>query len=550
MRAKQHLSWAVAAGAVLIALVGFTGCNNCTSCTITPIWDHYRGSTLRGGFQLFADGLADANQVNNLHVGWPSAFHPQNAGAFYASPIVYHGKVYIGNSNGYFYCVDSGTGHQSWVYPRQDLGEAPLVQQFIGNPSSHGIASSAAIGIVGSTTAVIFGAPDTRSGGFGDGHLFALNADTGTLIWESDTVAHLTGLTSGSTSEMHEQIGYSAPLVWNNHIYIGIADHGDNPIQNGKVVAVRLADGHIDPGFSFSSTSTRGGGVWSSVAAFDTGLFVTTGNSRCWNGGCQSEPNPNRGLSLLRLDQNTGAVVWQLQPVPFALDDDPDWASGPTVTLGGSPVMVVSTPKDGWTWAVATDPAGGGGPNVLWSFPPGPWTHGGFHPGDGTVHGDDPRYLKPGAAWGGVYVGSMGGYDTMTALAAGLQRLTALNVSASDAQRVRWIKDIPGTTPFGSTYPLGPVTVTQQMYFVGTNMGHVVAIADPDIHPALGNRCEDPEIPSPSCVASGHRLVPDPWIKDVALPAGSSDGIFGEPALAEDRVFVATVAGNVYMLEP
>jgi hypothetical protein len=44
------------------------------------------------------------------------------------------------------------------------------------------------------------------------------------------------------------------------------------------------------------------------------------------------------------------------------------------------------------------------------------------------------------------------------------------------------------------------------------------------------------------------RLVPDPVIlKDIALPGAS--GIFGEPALVGDRVFVADTGGKVFMMD-
>lgn len=61
---------------------------------------------------------------------------------------------------------------------------APLCSQFTCNPSSQGIASSAAITKVGGTDAVIFGAPDPSVGtALGEGRLFALNAATGAVIW-------------------------------------------------------------------------------------------------------------------------------------------------------------------------------------------------------------------------------------------------------------------------------------------------------------------------------------------------------------------------------
>lgn len=167
--------------------------------------------------------------------------------------------------------------------------------------------------------AVIFGAPDLSFGStLGEGRLFALNAATGAEIWKSGVVARLTGTTGGSTV-LHEQIGYSSPVVAGNRVYIGVANHCDNPIQKGRVVAVRLADGVVDGSFSYCGAggcadNTRGGGVWSSVAAFGD-LYITTGNSN--NGG--PEPSPNHGLSMLRLNAGTGAIVWKFQPVPYAL---------------------------------------------------------------------------------------------------------------------------------------------------------------------------------------------------------------------------------------
>jgi hypothetical protein len=40
---------------------------------------------------------------------------------------------------------------------------------------------------------------------------------------------------------------------------------------------------------------------------------------------------------MLRVDDKTGAIIWQFQPVPYALDDDPDWSAGrfPGVPIAG-----------------------------------------------------------------------------------------------------------------------------------------------------------------------------------------------------------------------
>jgi len=497
-------------------------------------WDTFRHDAERSGNQAEYSALADPAKIPNLKVTW--TFTPPGAAGFRGSPIVHDHKVFIGNGNGYVYALNERTGALLWQYP----GGTPLTSTFTCNPSSYGIASSAAFARVAGKEAVIFGAPDRSSGAhLGDGHLIALDAEHGTLLWESPAVAQVTG---SGPNDIHEQIGYSAPLVFRDRVYIGVADHCDDPIQNGKVVAVHLDDGHLDTAFHYVSTSTRGGGVWNSVAAWKD-LFVTTGNTA---NGNTSQPAINHGLSLLRLDRGTGAVMWQHQPVPYALDDDPDWAAGAVVMHTSCGHLVTSQQKDGWAWSVDAHTG-----KVRWAFPTGPWASGGFVPADGTYHGDTD-YKRPGAAWGDVYVATVGGLDTTTNLSGGYRQLHALNVCAPDNRRVRWIKDVPATSS-GGPYPLGPPTLTHGIIYVGTSEGHLVVIADPQIVPAAGWRCSDPNVPGPICALLGSfgsviRLVPDPTVlKDIALPGAS--GIFGEPVLVGDRVLVADVGGNVYMLD-
>jgi outer membrane protein assembly factor BamB len=509
-------------GATLIALSG------CASD-----WPAFRHNILRSANQLNATAVSDPTRVSSLQigVGWP--FQPPGAAAFRASPIVYNGRVYIGNGNGRFYALDAVTGALLWQYP--PLASPALTSSFTCNPSSVGIASSATIARIGGTDAVIFGAPDPTVGSaLGEGRLFALNAVTGAVIWKSPVIAHLTGLGPGDT---HEQIGYSSPLVFNDRVYVGIADHCDDPIQRGKVVAVRLDTGAVDGAFSFVSTGPpRGGGVWSSVAAWIGGLYVTTGNVNI--GG--PEPVPNHGLSLLRLNPNMGSIIWKFQPVPYVLDGDPDWSAGATVMLASCGTLIASTMKDGWTYAVNEGSGAPGPPSVKWVFPPHPIP---FTMADGTVH-SDTRYLRPGAAWGDVYITMTGGLNVTTSVTSGYRRLHALNACASEADRIRWIIDVPGAS---GVYALGPATVSRGIVFVGTNSGRLIVIADPSIWPGAGWRCSNPDVPNATCLANGFTFVPEPSV----LANIQLDGqILTEPAVANGRVYVGTNAGKLYMLAP
>jgi hypothetical protein len=52
---------------------------------------------------------------------------------------------------------------------------------------------------------VIFGALDPAAEShFGSGRLFATDVKTGSLVWASDVVAHMSACTPRSTSELHE----------------------------------------------------------------------------------------------------------------------------------------------------------------------------------------------------------------------------------------------------------------------------------------------------------------------------------------------------------
>src|SRR5262249_15458194 len=129
-------------------------------------------------------------------------------------------------------------------------------------------------------------------------------------------------------------------------------------------------------------------------------------------------------------------------------------------------------------------------------------------------------YLRPGAAWDDVYIVQTGGLTVTTDAYEGFRHLYALNACATDANRIRWIKDVPNSS--GGQYSLGPPTVTRGIIFVGTDAGHLVIIADPSIVPADGTRCENPSVTTADCAANGFPLVSDPHVlDDIDLGAGA-----------------------------
>ena len=338
--------------------------------------------------------------------------------------------VFIGGVNGVFYALDAASGALIWQYPRATDPNPALLGSCgaggYGGYGTYGIATGATFAVIGGQNAVIFGAPDpSAEGGLGSARLFAFPL-SGPLpdpnqpwIWESDVVAQVTGCSPGNTppGELHERIAYSSPLVLGDTVYVGIHDTGDNPIQQGRVVAVDLNTGH-KTGFKFIGAGNApddgytGGGVWNALATDGTDVYFTTGNKQPapWckppygpdNCPLQTEPPNNYGLSMIRVDKDTvtGQPKWHYQPVPFFFDGDPDWAAGATVMSASCGKLIASVQKDGWSYAIDADQQGLAPTCPLnghsWQFPP--TTNGCVFTDPNQNHGDDD-YRRPGAAW-------------------------------------------------------------------------------------------------------------------------------------------------------
>jgi outer membrane protein assembly factor BamB len=175
-----------------------------------------------------------------------------------------------------------------------------------------------------------------------------------------------------------------------------------------------------------------------------------------------------------------------------------------------------------------------------------------FNPLGPRIHGDT-GYRQPGAAWGDVFIVKTGGESLVQdGVIAGYSRLHALNACAtSELDRVRWIFDVPNTS--GGPYSFGAPTVTGGIVFIGTDQGNLVVFGDPSVVPAAGVRCSNIDYTTETdCIAAGYSMVTIPAVlANVRVPDLSSiAGLRGEPVLANGRVYVSSVGGHVYMLEP
>ncbi|HZD89429.1 MAG TPA: PQQ-binding-like beta-propeller repeat protein, partial [Pseudolabrys sp.] len=196
------------------------------------------------------------DNVGNMQVAW--TFKVPEKGPVEASPIVWHGTIYITSSHNDVYALDAKSGKLKWQYN-------PKPTQLVGFSRNRGVA------IYNGTLyeAMI------------NGHFVALDAQTGKVKWDKQTVANK----KNSFYTMQ-------PVPYKGKILLGVSDGDWGGIgnisafdpQTGK--RVWQWDSIPGPGqkghdsWSGESWKRGGGAIWSGVAIdpkSDT-LYVDTGN--------------------------------------------------------------------------------------------------------------------------------------------------------------------------------------------------------------------------------------------------------------------------------
>ena len=198
----------------------------------------------------------------------------------YSSPAVANGKVYIGSHDGYFYALNADTGNLAWDAPfptRTYLYSSPAVAQgFVyfgsaqairqGDESYEGIvyalnADTGALVWKFNTKGPIYSSPVIADGkvyiGSDDKNLYCLNASTGAKLWSYPTGDAIS----------------SSPAVVNGLVYFGSLDHWVYALdaQNGTKI------------WSFET----GSGVHSSPAIADGKVYIGSYDKKvyCLNAG-------------------------------------------------------------------------------------------------------------------------------------------------------------------------------------------------------------------------------------------------------------------------
>jgi outer membrane protein assembly factor BamB len=321
----------------------------CTGClTISgpgADWPAYLNGPQHSSYNAAATSITPSN-VGSLQPVW-RWLPPTGAGKnkLWSSPVVVGGVVFIGSENGYFYAISEATRAVLWS---KFLGL--VVGTTCGNGRS-GVISTATVTPDPATgkLAVYVNAPD--------GHLYAMDAGTGTVLW--------TGTVGIPSTTQNDFYAWGSPLVANGSVYIGVSSQCDNPLVQGGLLRFTQdsAGGLTNPvAATFHTlpdsvtcppltTPGCGGSIWSAPAAEPDGsIVVTTGN------GPGAIDNPPNSASMVKLDP-TNLSVLAAFTVPVAEQtNDADWGGSPTmftaILNGVTTPLVGGCNKDGHFYAL------------------------------------------------------------------------------------------------------------------------------------------------------------------------------------------------------
>lgn len=312
-------------------------------------WSHYGGDA--GGMRYSASTQITRDNLKQLKPVWSFHTHALDVprtgsddASFEATPILFHGTLYLTTPFDVVYALDARTGQPRWSF---DPKVGPLVAG--GMVTSRGVSvweSAVALAAGQCSRRVLFGTVDAR--------LMELDADTGTPC---------AGFGVGGAVDLKKDVYFqgfgfyevtSAPAVVGNVVVVGstVGDNQQVDAESGLVRAYDVTTGkqlwswEPLPWAVENHPRTGAGNTWSTISA-DAALglvYLPTGSaSPDYYGGLR--PGENRDAdSIVALDVATGKKVWAFQVVHHDLWDY-DIASEPVLFTfrDGTPAVAVTT---------------------------------------------------------------------------------------------------------------------------------------------------------------------------------------------------------------
>lgn len=232
-------------------------------------------------------GASDGNfysiEASTGHIQWSFPTKAENLSA----PLLDEGTVYFLAGNNVFYALDAATGRQLWLYSRQDTSQFSIRG--------------------GSQAALKDG---TLYVGFSDGSLVALNAKSGSVVWELQL----------NRNKRFRDID-ATPVIDGNQLYI--AGYDD------KLYCVSMEKGEIlwrVDGGGYSAVTVSGDKIFYPTTTNEVWALKKANGDKVWSyklkEGIATQVKMYKGSlvfgesqGMLRfLDPNSGAVLGYMEP--------------------------------------------------------------------------------------------------------------------------------------------------------------------------------------------------------------------------------------------
>ena len=275
-------------------------------------WPSYMDDNGHTGYNS-AETVINSTTAPHLKLHWKHLA----GGKVTTQPIEANGLVYWGSWDGLEHATNPSTGLDTWT---ANLGQTTMTCSGV----KHGVLSSAAVASVsigGVTTPVVFV-------GGGDVQIYALNANTGAVIWKTPL------------GTQPDYFLYGSPLVYQSSVYIGVSSHGDCPLIQGQLVQLDVSTGTIQHTFNVVPNGCLGGSVWTAPTVDSTTgiIYFSTGNT----GTCSSTETMAQALIAVHSSDLSLVGSWQV-PASQVINDG-DFGSTPTLfnaTMNGTPYQMV-----------------------------------------------------------------------------------------------------------------------------------------------------------------------------------------------------------------
>ena len=323
-------------------------------------WNGWSTSLTNSRFQDAASAGLSAGNVPKLKLKW--AFNLGDVTMARSQPTIAGGRVFIGSQTGAVYSLDADTGCTRW-----------------GFQAGAGLRAGVTIGEAKGTSAVFFSD--------GGGTMYALNAQSGELLWTVKPVDHYTTIAT-ATPRFYKGVVYQPYSSFEEALA------GDPKFKcctfRGSVVAIDADTGKTlwktftIPDAATTASKTPAGGeqlgpsgaaIWSTPTIDEQrgALYVSTGDN-------YSDPTTNSSDATLALDLKTGALLWSKQLTendafnngcaappgtncPASAGKDSDFGQPPIlVSFGQGKRALVIAQKSGMVHAIDPDEKG----KILW----------------------------------------------------------------------------------------------------------------------------------------------------------------------------------------